>query len=86
MPKNTPPFPPTGDSEHCVYVNTKIDADVMRTVIAAASLTGAYSIQEYISTKMNQVAAADLGRKPITRKPPPPKPRGKGRPPKHPKP
>lgn len=70
------------ESPYCTYQTTKIDDRVMPLAIAAAALgeSGPITTQEFISNAVNEVASRLLGRKPIVRRKPPPKPHGKGRP------
>lgn len=64
----------------CTYVNTRIDDEVLPLARAAAALSGDVTVQEFISEAVNQAAARVLNRKPVKRRPPPPKPHGKGAP------
>jgi uncharacterized protein (DUF1778 family) len=64
----------------CTYVNTRIDDEVLPLARAAAALSGDVTVQEFISDAVNQVASRILARKPIARRPAPPKPHGKGAP------
>jgi len=68
------------DTDHCTYTGTKIDDAVLPLAKAAAALSGDVTVQEFISNVVNEAAAKVLARKPIKRRPPPDKP--KGRPPK----
>ncbi len=65
--------------ETCTYANTRIDDEVLPLARAAAALSGDMTVQEFISTAVSLAAAKVLKRKPITRRPPPPKPHGYGR-------
>ena len=63
----------------CTYRNIRIDDEVLPLAIAAAALAR-ITVQDFISDVVNIAASRELDRKPITRRPSPPKPRGPGRP------
>jgi len=65
---------------YCEYAGTRIDSELLPLARAAAALSDDVSTQEFISDAVNEVAARVLGREPIKRRPPPPRPHGKGRP------
>jgi hypothetical protein len=79
MPKPTPSDPPPGG--FCTYASVKLDDEVLPFVRAAAALSGDVTTQEWLSDVALTAAAKLLNRKPIKRRPAPPKPHGKGRPP-----
>ncbi len=60
-------------SEYCKYITVKLDSEVQPLVKAAAVLDGT-TLQEWLSNLANDGASKALGRKPIKRKPPQPKP------------
>jgi hypothetical protein len=60
-------------TEFCTYVGTKIDDEVYPLARAAAALSGNVTVQEFISTVVNDAAAKVLNRDPIKRRPPEPK-------------
>lgn len=65
---------PSEKKEHAVYVATKIDADVMRRVKAAAALDGR-TVQEWLSDVANGASSEAINLPPIKRKPQPPHPK-----------
>lgn len=77
MPKKPKP------GEHASYASVKIDDEVLPLAIAAAALSSPpVTVQELVSDAVNKYASRLLDRDPVNRRPPPPKPHGRGRPPK----
>lgn len=72
------PKKPT-DPGFCTYASVKVDDEVLPLIRAAAALSGDRSTQEFISDVCNEAASRILRREAIKRRPPPPRPRGKGR-------
>lgn len=58
--------------EFCRYSTTKIDSAVIGPAKAAALLDGK-TFQEWLSDLANEESARQLKRKPVHRKPPPPR-------------
>ena len=62
-----------GQSEDvCSYVSMKVDDAILPLAKAAAALEG-QSVQDFASDVLNSAAAKILGRKPVKRRPPPPR-------------
>jgi hypothetical protein len=67
--------------EYCTYAPARLDDEVLPLVEAAAALSKPRkTIGEWLSDVANEAASRQLERKPIARRPAPPKPHGKGRP------
>lgn len=60
--------------EFCTYSSVKLDSEVLPAVKAAAALDR-LSVQEWLSDLANAAAAKRLGKKPVKRRPPPPRAR-----------
>lgn len=67
-----PPMAKSKPTDHCTYVGTKIDDQVLPLARAAAALSGK-DAQDFISDVLNEAASKILNRPPIKRRPPKPK-------------
>lgn len=66
----------------CTYATIRIDDQVLPLARAAAALSNDMTVQDFVSDAVNEAASRILNRPAIRRRPTPPKPHGKGRPPK----
>lgn len=64
------------DAEFCSYRSLKVDDEVLR-LLKLYTVTEGGLMQDIASDILNEVISKRLGRKPINRKPPPPR-AGKG--------
>ena len=64
---------PQRSAEFCRYVTVKIDVEVLHEARHAA-LDAHQTIQEWLSDAANAAMSRATGRKPVKRKPPPPRP------------
>lgn len=77
MSATVAPMAKTPAAEYCTYANIRIDDAVLPWARAAASLSGK-SVQDFLSDVALAEAAKILNRKPLVRRPTPPKPHGPG--------
>ncbi len=73
-------LPMPSDSKHATYTTIRVDTEIYFRLRAAAAMEEVRTLSEYVSDKLNEVTAKVLKIPPVKRKPPPPKPHGKGRP------